>query len=95
MLMNVSNSRRNWARENLPAFQEFAAAVQQLTLAAGHAGSPAKIGSYASANAVRVARERLTTAVALVRSCPLPPDEATARCLKAALTAYEDFTDSA
>lgn len=88
-----SNPTGAWALENLPAFEEYYAAIEQVSLEFGASGdSLLETGSLeASAPAVDAARERMAAAAAGVRECPLPPDPASARHLDAALTALEAF----
>jgi hypothetical protein len=93
LIVNTSNPTGGWALENLPVFEELAAAVEQLALEAGQAiGSVDDLRSLdTSADALKVARGRLAAAVAAVRDCPSPPDDASARCLQASLIAFEEF----
>jgi hypothetical protein len=92
MIMSMSNPTGGWALENLPAFEELASAVEQLTLEAGQAIAVEDPSLSISADALDVARKRLARAVALVRSCPMPPDETSARCLQSSLTAFEKLS---
>ncbi len=83
----------NWALENLPAFEELYAAIEQMSLEAGAAGDLVKeTGSLEeAAPSVDIARERVAHAAATVRGCPPPPDAESARHLAAALDALDDF----
>jgi hypothetical protein len=89
----VTNPTGNWALENLPAFEEFYAAIEQMSLEAGAAGDSVKeTGSLdAAAASVDIARERVARAAAAVRECPPPPDAASARHLAETLDALDEF----
>ena len=92
----MTNPTGNWARENLPAFEELFAAIEQLSLEAGAAGDSVKeTGSLEQASpSVDIARERVAHAAAAVRECPPPPDAVSARHLAAALDALDEFRDA-
>lgn len=85
-----------WARDNLPAFEELYAAIEQLSLEAGAAGDSIKeTGSLKeAAPSVDIARHRVAHAAAAVRECPPPPDAESARHLAAALDALDEFRDA-
>lgn len=89
----MANPTGNWALENLPAFEELFAAIEQMSLEAGAAGdSVMATGSLVeAAPSVDIARERVARAAAAVRACPPPPDSASAQHLAAALDALDDF----
>lgn len=88
----MTNPTGNWALENLPAFEELYAAIEQMSLEAGAAGDSVKeTGSLEeAAPSVDIARERVAHAAATVRECPPPPDAESARHL-AALDALDEF----
>jgi len=90
---SVTNPTGNWALENLPAFEELYAAIEQLSLEAGAAGDSVKeTESLEQASpSVDIARERVARAAAAVRECPPPPDAVSARHLAAALDALDEF----
>lgn len=89
----MTNPTGNWALENLPAFEELYAAIEQMSLEAGTAGdSVMATGSLEeAAPSIDIARERVARAAAVMRDCPPPPDAASAHHLAAALDALEDF----
>jgi len=89
----VANPTGNWALENLPAFEELYAAIEQMSLEAGAAGdSVKKTGTLEeAAPSVDIARGRVARAAAAVRECPPPPDADSARHLAAALDALDEF----
>jgi len=90
---SVTNPTGNWALENLPAFEELYAAMEQLSLEAGVAGDSVKeTGSLEeAAPSVDIARERVAHAAVTVRECSPPPDAESARHLAAALDALDEF----
>jgi len=81
------------ALENLPAFEELYAAIEQMSLEAGAAGDLVKeTGSLEeAAPSVDIARERVAHTAATVRECPPPSDAESARYLAAALDALDEF----
>jgi hypothetical protein len=89
----VTNPTGHWALENLPAFEELYAAIEQLSLEAGAAGdSVMETGSMkAAAPSVDIARERVARAAAKLRRCSPPPDPESARQLSAMLDALDEF----
>jgi len=89
----VTNPTGNWALENLPAFEELYAAIEQMSLEAGAAGDSVQEtgGLEVAAPSVDIARERVAHAAATVRECPPPPDADSARHLAAALDALHEF----
>lgn len=91
--LSVPNPTGNWALENLPAFEELFAAIEQMSLEAGAAGdSVMESGSLEKAGpSVDIARERVARAAAAARKCPPPPDAASARHLAAMLEALDRF----
>jgi hypothetical protein len=93
----VTNPTGNWALENLPAFQELYAAIEQMSLEAGAAGDSVKeTGTLKkAAPSVDIARERVARAAAAVRECPPPPDSVSAGHLAAALEALDEFRRAA
>lgn len=92
----MSNPNITWARNTLPQFEEFYAAVEQMSLEAGAAGDSVKeTGSLETvAPSVDVARERVARATAGLRTCPRPPDDATAQASSAMLAALDDFANA-
>lgn len=68
----MTNPTGNWALDNLPAFEELYAAIEQMPLEAGAAGDSVKeSGSLeATAPSVDIARERVAHAA---RDCPGVP----------------------
>lgn len=90
---SVANPTGNWALENLRAFEELYAAIEQMSLEAGAASdSVRKTGTLEeAAPSVAVARERVARAAAAVHECPPPPDAYSARHLAAALDALDEF----
>lgn len=93
---NVTNQTGDWARKNLPTFEEFYAAIEQMTLEAGAAGDSVKeTGSIAAAApSVDIARERVANATLAVRACPPPPDADSAKLLARMLDALDEFRDA-
>jgi hypothetical protein len=89
----VTNPTGNWALENLPAFEELYAAIEQMSLEAGAAGdSVTETGNLeAAAPSIDGARERVARAAAIVREGPVPPDAASAQHLTAMLDALDEF----
>jgi len=89
----VTNPTGNCALENLPAFEELYAAIEQMSLEAGAAGdSVTETGSLeTAAPSVDVARERIARAATTMREGLLPPDAASARHLTAMLDALDEF----
>ncbi len=89
----VTNPTGNWALENMPAFEELYAAIEQMSLEAGAAGDSVQEtgGLEVAAPSVDIARERVAHAAATVRECPPPPDADSARHLAAALDALDEF----
>jgi hypothetical protein len=87
----------DWTLANLPAFEELAAAVEQLWLEVDEAGQALQeTGSlHSSGEAIDVARERLACAAVLIGAGPSPPDPASAWHLDAALAAVEQFGSAA
>ncbi len=90
---SVTNPTGNWALENMPAFEELYAAIEQMSLEAGAAGDSVQEtgGLEVAAPSVDSARERVAHAAATVRECPPPPDADSARNLAAALDALDEF----
>jgi hypothetical protein len=91
--LSVTNPTGNWALENLAAFEELFAAIEQMSLEAGAAGDSVKeFGSLGkAAPSVDIARERVARAAAAARKCPPPPDAASAWHLAAMLEALDEF----
>jgi hypothetical protein len=89
----VTNPTGKWALENLPAFEELYAAIEQLPLEAGAAGDCVTgAGNLeAAAHSVDVAREQVDRAAAIVLEGPLAPDAASAQHLTAMLDALDEF----
>lgn len=89
----MTNPTGNWALENLPAFEDLYAAIEQMSLEAGAAGDSVKeTGTLVkAAPSIDIARERVARAAAAVRECPPPPDAESARHLAATLDALDEF----
>ena len=89
----MTNPTGNWALENLSAFEELFAAIEQMSLEAGAAGdSVMDTGSLAdAAPSVDIARERIARAAAAVHKCAPPPDVESAQHLAATLNALDEF----
>ena len=68
----MPNSTGNWALEDLPAFEELYAAIEQMSLEAGAACDSGKeIGTLVNAApSIDIARERVARAAAVARESP-------------------------